>query len=217
MTISIVLADDHPVLRLGLRVLLSAEPDLEVVGEAGDGDAALALVEQLHPQVLLLDLVMPGLDGLEVVRQAAQRCPQTRVVVLSMHAHEAYIVQALRGGALAYVPKDSPATAVVDAVRAAAAGERVLSPTLSENDVQAYIDRKENSPFDLHETLTPREREVFRLAAEGLTSREIAARLFLSPRTVERHRANMMRKLDLQSQTELVRYAVCRGFLPLEQ
>ena len=213
---TIVLADDHPIVRLGLRSVLEAEPDLQVIGEAGDGLATMSLVERLRPQVLVLDLMMPGLSGLEVARQARQRAPETRVIVLSMHANEAYVLEALRHGAAAYVLKETSSTELVQAVRAVVAGRRYLSRPLSERALEAYAQRAEATPLDLYETLTTREREVLHLAAEGCNNSEIATRLSISPRTAETHRSNLMRKLGLQSQTELVRYALRRGIIPLE-
>jgi len=212
---TIVLAGDHFIVRQTLRALLEAEPDFRVIGEAGDGLETMPLVERLRPQVLVLDLLMPGLSGLEVARQVRQRAPETRVIVLSMHANEAYVLEALRHGAAAYVLKATSSTELVQAVRAVVAGRRYLSRPLTERALAAYAQRAEATP-DLYETLTTREREVLHLAAEGCSNSEIGARLSISPRTVEIHRRHLMRKLGLQSQTELVRYAVRRGIIPLE-
>src|SRR6266581_6590625 len=197
MKTTIVLADDHPIVRLGLRSVLEAEPDLQVIGEAGDGLATMSLVERLRPQVLVLDLLMPGLSGLEVARQVRQRAPETRVIVLSMHANEAYVLEALRHGAAAYVLKETSSAELVQAVRAVVAGRRYLSRSLSERALEAYARRAEATP-DLYETLTTREREVLHLAAEGCNNSEIGARPSISPRTVEIHRRQLMRKLGLQ-------------------
>lgn len=216
MPTTIVLADDHHIVRQGLRALLEAEPDLSVVGEASDGLDAVRLVERLKPNVLVLDLIMPGLSGLEVTRQVRQRSPGTRVVVLSMHATEAYVLEALRNGGSGYVLKDSSASDLVQAVRAAAAGRRYLAPPLTERAIEAYAQKAETAPPDPYDTLTAREREVLHLAAEGRPSSEIARRLFISPRTVETHRAALMRKLGLRTQTDLIRYALQRGIIPAE-
>jgi len=213
---TIVLADDHHVVRQGLKALLEAEPDFRVVGETGDGLEVVPLVERLQPDVLLLDLMMPSLNGLEVTRQVSWRSPQTRIVILSMHANEAYVLEALRAGAAAYVLKESTADELVRAIREATAGRRYLSPPLSARAIEVYVEKVEETMLDPYETLTTREREVLHLAAEGHTNAEIAARLFISPRTVETHRANMMRKLDLRTRTDLIRYALQRGILPLE-
>ena len=213
---TIVLADDHHVVRQGLRSLLEAEPDFSVVGETGDGLEAAQLVERLQPDVLVLDLMMPGLNGLEVTRQVSQRSPQTHVVILSMHANEAYVLETLRAGAAAYVLKESTSAELVRAVREAVAGRRYLSPPLSERAIEAYMQKAESTALDPYETLTAREREVLHLVAEGHTNAEIAARLFISRRTVETHRANLMRKLGLRTQTDLISYALRRGILPME-
>jgi len=215
--IRILLADDHRIVREGFRALLQAQADFEIVGETGDGLETVRLVEQHKPQVLVLDLMMPGLNGLEVARQVTQRVPRTRIVVLSMHANEAYVLEALKNGACAYVLKDAGTAELVRAVREANAGRRYLSPPLSEPAIDSYIQRARTSDsLDLYDTLTNREREVLQLASEGHTNAEIATRLFISPRTVETHRANVMHKLGLRSQIDLVRYALQRGILPME-
>ncbi len=213
---TIVLADDHHVVRQGLRSLLEAEPDFSVVGETGDGLEAAQLVERLQPDVLVLDLMMPGLNGLAVTRQVNQRSRHTCVVILSMYANEAYVLEALRAGAAAYVLKESTAAELVRAVREAVAGRRYLSPPLSERAIESYMQKAESAELDPYETLTAREREVLHLVTEGHTNAEIAARLFISRRTVESHRANLMRKLGLRTQTDLIRYALRRGILPME-
>ncbi|MBL8797654.1 MAG: response regulator transcription factor [Planctomycetia bacterium] len=215
--ITIILADDHQLVRQGLRALLAIEPDFQIVGEAADGLEVIALVEKLQPQVLVLDLMMPGLSGLEVTTQLSRKAPQTRIVMLSMHANEAYVLQALRNGAAGYVLKEAPAAVLTQAIREVAAGRRYLSAALSERAIEAYIQKAEATPLDLYDTLTAREREMLHLVAEGLSSGEIGRRLFLSPRTVETHRGSMMRKLGLHNQTDLIRYAMKRGILPMEQ
>jgi two-component system response regulator NreC len=213
---TIMLADDHHIVRQGLRALLEAEPDFHLVGETGDGLETVQLVESLHPDVLVLDLMMPGLNGLEVTRQVGKRSPQTRVVILSMHANEAYVLEALRNGAAGYVLKDASVAELAHAVREVTAGRRYLSPPLSERAIAAYVGKATETPLDRYETLTTREREVLNLAAEGCTNAEVADRLSISVRTAETHRANMMRKLDLSSQTDLIRYALRRGIIPIE-
>jgi DNA-binding NarL/FixJ family response regulator len=213
---TIVLADDHQVVRQGLRALLEAEPDFSVVGEAGDGLEALQQIERLKPDVLVLDLMMPGLNGLEVTRQTDKHSSHTRVVILSMYANEAYVLEALGNGASAYVLKDSSSADLVQAVREVAAGHRYLSPPLSDRAIEAYQEKAKAAALDNYETLTTREREVLQLAAEGHTSAEIAARLGISPRTAETHRANLMHKLNLHTQADLIRYALRRGIIPME-
>jgi two-component system, NarL family, response regulator NreC len=215
--ISILLAEDHRIVREGLRAVLAAEADFKVVGETGDGIEAVRLTEQLVPKILVTDLVMPGLSGLEVARQIRQRGLPTQVIILSMHAKEAYILEALQNGAAGYVLKESSAAELVRAVREVAAGRRYLSPPLSEPAIEAYLQRAQatGSP-DPYSSLTSREREVLHLAAEGHTSAEIARRLFISTRTVETHRANVLHKLGLRSHADMIRYALQRGILPMD-
>jgi DNA-binding NarL/FixJ family response regulator len=160
--------------------------------------------------------MMPGLGGLEVTLQVGKRSPQTHVIILSMHADEAYVLEALRNGAAGYVLKESSADELVQAVREVVAGRRFLSSPLSERAIDAYVSKAQEVVLDRYETLTAREREVLHLAAEGHTNAEIADRLSISSRTVETHRANMMRKLALRSQTDLIRYALRRGIIPME-
>jgi two-component system, NarL family, response regulator NreC len=214
----ILLADDHQVVRLGLRTLLEAEPDFEVIGEAEDGTSTLELVDQLLPDVLVLDLMMPRLNGIEVSRQVHQYHPDVKIVMLSMFDSEAYVAEALKSGAQAYVLKSSTTTDLVEAVRCARADVRYLSPKLSERAINAYIQHVQKAKageLDSYETLTPREREVLHLAALGHTNAEMANKLSISIRTVESHRSNMMRKLGLRSQLDLARYAMERGIIPL--
>src|SRR5215510_10814503 len=175
---TIVLADDHHIVRQGLRALLEVESDLKVVGEAGDGLEAVRNVEALNPGVLVLDLMMPGLNGLDVLKQIKKRSPSTMIVILSMYANEAYVLEALTNGASAYVLKDSTSSDLVRAVNEAAAGRRYLSPPLSTHAIELYQQQKaKTATLDRYETLTTREREVLHLAAEGLTNAEIASRL----------------------------------------
>jgi len=211
---TIVLADDHHVVRHGLRALLAAEPDFEIIGEAADGLETVRLAESLRPNILLVDLMMGGINGLEVTRQVTKRVPETAVVILSMYGNQGYVVEALRGGAKAYVLKESTAEELVRAIHEVAAGRHYLSSSLSERVIEGYIRKPEASGLDPYDTLTAREREVLHMAAHGNTSAEIADQLFISRRTVEIHRANVMRKLGLHNQTQLLRYALQRGILP---
>jgi DNA-binding NarL/FixJ family response regulator len=213
-TISIVLAEDHHVVRQGLRALLAAEPDLEVVGEAASGLDVGELVEQLKPDVLVVDFVMPGLNAPDIVRRVARLSPRTRALVLSMHANPAYVVEAIQSGAAGYVLKGSSAAELVRAIRAVAEGSRHLSPPLSEEMVEAYARRAVPTGLDLYRTLTQREREVLHLAAEGLGNPAIGERLGISPRTAETHRTHVMQKLGLRSRTDLIVYAIGRGLIP---
>jgi two-component system, NarL family, response regulator NreC len=210
---TILLADDHPVVRQGLRLLLEAEPDFTVVGETGDGLEVPGLVQQLLPDILVLDLMLPGLGGLEVTRRVHAASPKTQVVILSMHANEAYVAEALDGGAAAYVLKKSTAGELAGAIRAALTGRQFLSAPLSRERVEQHR-RQAQHRLDPYHTLTRREREVLHLVAEGQTSAEIAARLGISPRTVEMHRRNLVRKLNLSGQAALVRYSLQRGLGP---
>jgi len=211
---TVILADDHHIVRQSLRIFLEAHPMISVIGEAADGPQAVNLVASLKPAVLVVDLVMPGLTGLEVTRQVRWRSPHTRIVILSMHASEEYVLEALRSGASAYVLKSASADDLLRAVLKVIAGRRYLSPPLSERAIEIYSERC-GAP-DSCESLTAREREVLRLAAEGYSHLTIAIRLRISPRTVEVHRTNLMRKLDLHNQTELIWYALRRGILPME-
>jgi two-component system, NarL family, response regulator NreC len=213
---TIVLAEDHHIVRQGIRAILEREPGFEVVGETSDGLEATQLVEHLQPDVLVLDLMIPSLSGLEVARQVRQRSPRTYIVILSMHAAEAYVLEALQAGAMAYVLKESHSDELVRAIRNALDGRRYLSPPLSERAIDIYIEKAGSGAIDPYDTLTNREREVLHLAAAGATNAEIASRLSISPRTVETHRAKVMRKLDLGSHIDLVRYALRRGILSME-
>jgi DNA-binding NarL/FixJ family response regulator len=214
MTARIVLADDHQVVRQGIRALLEREPDFSVVGETSDGLQVADLVDRTRPDVLVVDLVMPGLGGLDVARDVNRRFPKTRIVILSMHSSEPFVLQALRNGAAAYVLKESSASELVQAIRAVLAGRRYLSPPLSEKAIDTYLARAKMGEVDIYETLTTREREVLHLAAEGLSNPAIGARLGISPRTAEKHRAHVMQKLSLRGRTDLIVYALNRGLLP---
>ena len=213
---TIALADDHALIREGLRTVLDVEPDWFVVGEAADGLEAIDLVDRLRPDVLIVDLMLPNLSGLEVIRQVRRRAPQTHIIALSMHTNESYVLAALRNGAEAYVLKDAGSADIIQAVREVLVGRRYLSPPLSQYALEAYIQKAKGAPLDPYETLTTREREVLHLAAQGEATPAIAARLGLSPRTIETHRTNLMRKLGLRSQTDLIRYALQRGLIPLQ-
>jgi two-component system, NarL family, response regulator NreC len=213
---TLVLADDHPVVRQGLRALLEAEEEFAVIGEEADGLAVVDVVDRLRPDVLLLDVRMPGLSGLEITRQITQRALKTRVLILSMHDNEAFVRDALRHGASGYVLKDASPAEMLEAVRTVRSGRRYLSRALADRAIAAYAHQADASPQDPYETLTTREREILQLAAESSSLGEIGARLGISPRTVETHRAHLMQKLGLQSQADLIRYAVRRGILPLD-
>ena len=216
MTVNVLLADDHPIVRQGLRNLLNSEPDFMVIGEASDGLKAIQLVNNLHPDVLVVDLMMPVLNGLEVIRRAKHDLPGLRIIVLSMQNADAYVVDSIKSGASGYVLKDTGPTELIQAIRDVLAGQRYLSPGISERLTNPNVQRSSETLDDPYGRLSNREREVLQLTAEGYTSTESAARLFISVRTAELHRANVMSKLGLHSQNELVRYALKRGILSLD-
>ena len=210
---TIFLADDHHVMRQGLRSLLETEPDFQVIGEAGDGEETLRLAESLCPDVLVLDMVMPGMSGVEITQRLRQTVPTTAVVILSMFSTEGYVHKALHAGAKAYVLKQATAHELVYAIREAIAGRRYLSRSLSEHAIDVYIKEKMSGDLDPSLALTNREQEVLRMVAEGGTSKQIASKLSISSRTVEFHRHNIMRKLNIHSHHELLRYCLHTGIL----
>jgi two-component system response regulator NreC len=212
MPIRILLADDHPIVRRGLRYVLEQLPDVELLAEAEDGLRALQLAERLRPDVLVLDLLLPGLNGWEVTREVTRRSPRTRVLILSMYDDEDYVTKAIQAGAHAYVLKESAVEDLVRALRKVAAGERYFSAPIAEAAHRASLE-KDGRP-DPQEALTARERQVLQLTVEGLSSAEAAERLHISPRTVETHRANLLRKLAVRNLKELIRLAVERGLVP---
>jgi two-component system response regulator NreC len=211
--INIMLADDHHIVRKGLQALLASESDFKVVGESSDGIETVDLVEKLKPDILVLDIMMGGINGLEVTRQLSKKSPHTGVVILSMHSNEGYVLEALRSGAKAYILKDNTTEDLVRAIREVAAGHRYLSSPLSERAIAAYTEKTSIDSNDPYEKLTSREREILQMAAQGLSNSEIASRLYISPRTVETHRANVMRKLGVRSHAELIKYAMLRGII----
>jgi two-component system, NarL family, response regulator NreC len=214
---TIMLADDHALVREGVRAVLTAGNSWTVVGEASNGLEAVKLAEQLQPKLLIVDLMLPGLSGMEVLRQVRKRAPHTRVIVLSMHANESYVLEALQQGASAYVLKDASSVTIVEAVREVLAGRRYLSPPLSQYALDMYQHKMRGAPLNPYDTLTTREREVLNLAARGISMTAMAAQLGVSPRTVETHRANLMRKLNLRTQTDLIRFALQHGIIALDE
>jgi two-component system response regulator NreC len=211
---TILLADDHTIVRQGLRALLEDEPDFTVVGEAGSGLEAIRMTYELKPEALVLDIMMDDISGIEAARQITGNCPRTAIVILSMYADKRHVLEALQAGAKAYLVKKSADTELVKAVRQAVIGRRYLGESVSDVLVDAYLEKAESGPPDPYDLLSSREREVLHLAARSYTNAEIAERLCISRRTVETHRANAMRKLDLRTQTDLLRYALQRGILP---
>jgi DNA-binding NarL/FixJ family response regulator len=216
VSLSVLLAEDHPVVREGLRAMLEAEGDFQVVGQTGNSSDVGGMVEELHPDVLVLDLIMPGIGGLNALRELARRRLPTRVVVLSMYANEAYVLEALQNGAGAYVLKQSEAAELVRGIREVVKGRRYLSPPLSQRAVEAYAKRAKGTIATEEAELTAREKEVLTLVGQGFTSAQIGERLFISVRTVESHRSNLTKKLGLHSQAEMVRTALRRELTPLD-
>lgn len=214
--IHVLLADDHTLVRAGIRDLLLRLPRVEVVGEAGDGHEALRLAETIRPDVVLLDISMPGMNGLEVAGRLATLDASIRVVILSMHTSEEYVLRALRAGCAGYLLKDSAVPELELAVRAAARGEKYLSPAVSKRVVDDYV-RRTGGAMDPLDGLTPRQREILQLVAEGHSSKEIAQRLGLSYRTVEAHRAKLMERLAVHDLAGLVRFAVRVGLVTPER
>ena len=215
-SITLVLADDHHVVRQGLLKLLEAEPGISVIGDAENGQQAIQLTRQLQPDILVIDLMMPGINGIEVTKQVSKISPQTKTIILSMYGNESYVIEAFRVGAKAYVLKEATVDELVIAIRQAASNHRYLSQALSEKAIENYVskDKNKDAPVDLYENLTMREREIFHLVAQGFTNVQIAFKLCLSRRTIEVHRRNMMRKLGISSQRELLHFAMQRGIIP---
>ncbi|HEX9986125.1 MAG TPA: response regulator transcription factor [Thermoanaerobaculia bacterium] len=214
--IRILLADDHTLVRAGIRGLVESLHGVEVVGEAGDGYEALTLAETLRPDLVLLDIGMPGLNGLEAAPRLSKIDPSMRVIILSMHISEEYVLQSLRAGAAGYLLKGSAVAELELAIRAVARGETYLSPAVSKRVVDDYVSRTGGTPDPLG-ALTPRQREILQLVAEGHTSKEIARRLNLSYRTVEAHRNQLMKRLDVRDLTGLVRFAVRVGLVARDE
>ncbi len=212
MKLNVVLADDHALVRAGIRMLLEAMPEVTVLGEASDGAHAVALVEQLQPNLVLMDIAMPGLNGLEATARISRQWPHIRVLVLSMHQDEQYVRQALKMGASGYLLKDSATAELALAMRAMARGETYLSPGASQGVLTDYVQRlRSDDGAQVH--LTPRQREVLQLIAEGCSSKEVAQRLNLAVKTVETHRTLLMKQLDVHEVAGLVRYALRVGII----
>lgn len=209
-TIRVLLADDHTLVLAGIRGLLTKLDGVEVVGEAANGHETLRLAEALRPNIVLLDIAMPGMNGLEVAQRLSELDPSIRVIILSMHASEEYVLRALRAGAAGYLLKDSAVAELELAIRAVVRGETYLSPPVSKRVVDEYVSRTGGTPDPL-DSLTPRQREILQLVAEGHTSKDIAQRLGLSYRTVETHRNQMMKRLGVTDIAGLVRFAVRSG------
>ncbi len=219
-SIRVLVADDHTVVRQGIRSLLQAEPDLRVVGEAGDGRDAVRLARELQPDVIVMDLAMPGMDGMEATRAIKQTLPQTHILALTVHESDEYFFRVLQAGASGYVLKRAAASELLSAVRAVARGEVFLFPAVAKKLLADYLTRAqtrdERETRDLYAGLTVREHEILTLIAEGLTNREIAERLMLSLSTVQTHYTHILEKLNLQNRAELIKYAIRRGLIEVE-
>lgn len=227
--IHVILADDHDILRQGLKLLLEAQPDIQVVGEARTGTEAIEQIKQHRPDVIILDISMPDMDGLKACQVIRQHYPETQVLILTMHESEEYFLQALRVGAVGYLVKKAAPAELCAAVRTTAQGGAFLYPGLAKTLIRAYLTNQESKPgttptsssrsaiqVQALSALTPREIEVLKLVAEGNTSQEIADRLVLSVKTVQAHRANIMEKLGLRDVAHLVRFAIHHGLIPPE-
>lgn len=216
MSTTILLADDHRIFRDGLRPLLAAENDLEVVAEAEDGLEALRLACELRPDIAVLDISMPGLNGIEVCRRLAAEAPPVRPIILSMHNDRRFVLEALRAGARGYLLKETGFTELLEAVRAVCAGQIHLCAAVGEQVIRDYINLADADESSVFSVLSAREREVLQMLAEGLATKEIAGRLNLSGKTVESHRKAVMDKLNLRSIAELTKYAIREGLTPLD-
>ena len=214
-SIRVLLADDHALVRAGLRELLQKLPDVEVVAEAGDGREALALVKSAIPNLVLLDITMKGLTGLEAAERIVKDFPGVKVVMLSMHANEEYVLRSLRAGVSGYIIKDAAIVELELAIKAVVAGKTYLSPTISRSVIENYLNRTGDKSSPL-EQLTPRQREILQLIAEGESTKEIAFTLKLSVKTVETHRAQLMERLEIYDVAGLVRYALRVGLITPE-
>ena len=212
--IRILVVDDHAVLRDGIRALLGLHDDIEVVGEASEGKEAVGKAQELMPDVVIMDIAMPGMDGLEATRRIKKKHPKMKVLVLTQHDNKEYILSVIKAGASGYVPKRALGSELVSAIRAVQEGDSFLYPSAAAALIEDYLQQtKDEDPYD---QLTAREREIFKLIAEGHTSREIADMLFLSLRTVQGHRLKIMDKLNLHNRTELIKYAMRKGLVSLD-
>jgi DNA-binding NarL/FixJ family response regulator len=210
----IVIAEDHTILREGLRALLSSHPDLEIAGEAEDGRDAIRCTEKVRPDIILMDLSMPKMHGLDAIREIRRRIPETKILVLTVHKTEEYILATLEAGAAGYVLKDATHAELVTAIKTVLGGKPYLSPAISERVIRGYLEGKKGKKIDTSwDTLTPREREMLKLIAEGYKNKEIAEIMCISVKTAEKHRANLMKKLDLHSVSALTAFAIEKGLI----
>jgi len=210
----ILIVEDHTILREGLKSLLTTNPEIEIAGEAGDGREAIWLVEKLNPDMVLMDLSMPRMDGMQAIREIKRRWPEKRVLALTAHKTEEYVLATLKAGADGYLLKDSTYQEMMTAVRSVLSGKRYLSPGISEKVIEGYLEGKQTIKVQgVRDNLTPREREVLKLIGEGYRTREIANLLVISPKTVEKHRANLMVKLNFHNVSQVTAYAIEEGLV----
>jgi len=215
--VRVLVVDDHEVVRQGIKMVLDSDPELDVVGEAASGEEAIERVRELSPNVVVMDISMPGLSGFEATRRIRESHPDVQVLALTVHDSEAYVFQMLQAGATGYVVKRAPSEEVIQAVKRANAGEAVLHPSVAKLLIRDYLTRVEHGEEVSYDTLSDREREILKLIAEGKTNKEIAEMLYLSVKTVQAHRANLMRKLGMHDRTELVKYAIRKGIIGLDE
>jgi two-component system, NarL family, response regulator NreC len=214
MKIRILLVDDHTILRAGLKMMLNAQPDMDVIGEAHDGRQAIQESQRLHPDIVLMDITMPDMSGIESTRQIKKVLPDVKILILTMHENDEYVFQALRAGASGYILKEAADTELISALHVVQNGNFYLSPSAQSAMVGDYLQRvNSGEEKDSYSILTEREREILKLVAEGFTNNQIAERLVISPKTVDTHRTHIMDKLNLHSRAELVKYAMRRGLL----
>ena len=215
--IKVLVADDHTILRQGIKSLLANEEEIEVIGEAKNGREALAIIEETLPDVILMDIAMPGLNGLEATRRIKKKFPRMKVLVLTMYTNEEYIFQILNAGANGYLVKETAFQDLISAIKAVYKNEAFMSPSISKKVINSYIKRAQNDEKQTCEILTTREREILQLIVEGNSSKKIAEILFISPKTVETHRTHIMDKLNIHNRTGLVKYAIRKGIVDVDK
>jgi DNA-binding NarL/FixJ family response regulator len=212
--IKVLLVDDHAIMRDGIRALLSIDSNIEIVGEAGEGKEAVEKAAALSPDVIVMDIAMPGMDGLEATRRIMKQNPKARILILSQHDDREYVLSSIKAGSAGYLPKRALGSELVSAIKAVYKGESFLHPSAASALIKDY--REQSHGTDAYDQLTPREREILKLIAEGHTSKEIAGMLFISLKTVMGHRAKMMEKLSLRNRTDLIKYAMKKGLLSID-